>query len=482
MIDAGGNCMQMLMKLVWLYAIFCSTGVFAKTPDSPNVLIIMADDCTYNDLPLYGGTNARTPCIDELASQGLVFDQAFLCEAMCQPCRSELFTGKYPVSNGSAYNHASSRIGVQSLPHYLQPHGYRVGISGKIHVRPKSVFPFEVIDGFEKSCVKNPTQAHNLDGIREFISRDQDQPFCLVIALVDPHVPWVMGDPSAYPPEAIQLPANIADTPETRVCFSRYLAEITYMDGQVGEIVELLDSLGRREETLVLFTSEQGSQFPGNKWTNWNTGVHTALVASWPGNIAPGRTSALVQYADVVPTLLDVNGESRSSVAQKCDGISFLPTLLRNEPSERSFAYGLHNNCPEGPPYPIRSISDGTYRMVLNLKPGDVYVEKHLMGMVAKDQIERKYWSSWVRDCWQDDRTYHLLSRFQNRPAVALYDSVSDPYEMENLVERPQHQKTLKRLGAALHAWMQSQGDPGAAMDTREVYEAAKNGEHHYPK
>ena len=67
-----------------------------------------------------------------------------------------------------------------------------------------------------------------------------------------------MGDPSAYPPAAIELPENIADTPETRTCFSRYLAEITYMDSQVGDILGVLDATGKRDETLVLFTSEQG--------------------------------------------------------------------------------------------------------------------------------------------------------------------------------------------------------------------------------
>ena len=135
--------MQSMFKLFVIPAIFLVNHcVLAGTPSRPNVLIIMADDCTYNDLSLYGGVNAKTPNIERLALGGLVFNQAYLCEAMCQPCRSELFTGKYPVANGSAYNHSSSRDGIRSLPHYLQPHGYRVGISGKIHVRPTSVYPF----------------------------------------------------------------------------------------------------------------------------------------------------------------------------------------------------------------------------------------------------------------------------------------------------------------------------------------------------
>ena len=106
------------------------------------------------------------------------------------------------------------------------------------------------------------------------------------MALVEPHVPWVMGDASKYSPKKIALPPNLADTPRTRRDFSRYLAEITYMDSQVGDILKVLDNSGQADDTLVIFTSEQGAQFPGCKWTNWDTGLHTALIARWPGRIA----------------------------------------------------------------------------------------------------------------------------------------------------------------------------------------------------
>lgn len=470
-----------LVKILLVLFGFNSFVLFADEPRRPNILIIMADDCTYNDLKVYGGKTAHTPHIDQLAQGGLVFEQAYLCEAMCQPCRSELFTGRYPVANGSAYNHSASRPGILSLPHHLQPHGYRVGISGKVHVKPKSVFPFEIVDGFEKSCVKNPTKPHKLDEIKEFMGRTDDTPFCLVIALVDPHVPWVMGDSTVYPSSEIELPENIADTPETRECFSRYLAEITYMDGQVGDILDSLDAVGKRAETLVLFTSEQGSQFPGNKWTNWSTGLHSALIASCPNMIKPGRTKALVQYTDIVPTLLDINGEPSEKIQEKCDGVSFLSSLIDHGPSKRKYVYGLHNNYPEGPPYPVRSISDGTYRLVLNLTPQNTYIEKHLMGMTERDQLERKYWSTWIRDSWKESRTYRLVNRFTTRPAVALYHSTTDPYEMKNLAGQPKHKKLIDELRVDLLAWMNSQGDPGTAMDTREAYEAAKKGQHRFP-
>ncbi|MEM7013509.1 MAG: sulfatase-like hydrolase/transferase [Verrucomicrobiota bacterium] len=281
-----------------LIPIFLLLSAISAAAEAPNFLIIVGDDCTYNDLPLYGGENAKTPNIDALAARGLTFNQAYLCSSMCQPCRAELYTGQYPMRNGCAWNHSASRKGTKSLPHHLEPLGYRVGLAGKGHVKPAESFPFEKVAGFDPNCVRDPTEAHDLSAIRDFMTSDDEKPFCLVIALVEPHVPWVMGDASQYPPKKIKLPPNIADTPVTREHFADYLAEVTYMDDQIGDILKALKETGEEDNTLVLFTSEQGSQFPGCKWTNWNTGVHTALVAAWPRKIAEGnRTDALVRWS-----------------------------------------------------------------------------------------------------------------------------------------------------------------------------------------
>jgi len=266
---------------------------------SPNVLIILADDCTFSDLSIYGGPNAKTPNIERLASQGLTFNRAYVSSAMCQPCRAELYTGQFPLRNGCAWNHSACRPGTRSLPQHLKPLGYRTGIAGKVHVQPQESFPLENVPGFDSSAVRNPTQAHDLAGIREFMARDQSQPFCLVVGLVEPHVPWVMGDASQYPVKAIKLPPHLADTPKTRQDFAAYLAEITYMDGQVGEILKSLDETGQANNTLVLFSSEQGSQFPGSKWTCWDVGLHTALIARWPGVItADIRRQVVEQFIE----------------------------------------------------------------------------------------------------------------------------------------------------------------------------------------
>ncbi|MDF1754108.1 MAG: sulfatase [Verrucomicrobiales bacterium] len=456
------------------YALFFSG--FCLAAERPNILVIMGDDCTFNDLPIYGGENAKTPNIDQLATRGLVFEQAFLSSAMCQPCRAELFTGLYPVRNGCSYNHSSCRVGTKSLVHYLEPLGYRVGLAGKKHVKPEESFPFEDVPGFDASCVRNPTHDSDLSGMEEFIKRDKNQPFCLTIGLVEPHVPWVMGDASKYPSAKIKLPENLADTKVTRQHFSDYLAEITYMDSQIGQILAKLEESGRNDDTIVIFTSEQGSQFPGCKWTNWNTGLHTGLVVAWPGKIEGGsRTSALVQYADVVPTLIELAGGTVEPGV--FDGSSFARVLRGETHEHREFVYGIHNNVPEGPPYPIRSVFDGTHRYIRNLLPDELYIEKHLMG---GGRLNNPYFATWLGAQPAQEDVYERVKRYMRRPAEQVYLSNEDPYEMSNLAGSASVAEVQKKLAAELDRWMKSQGDPGAAMDSVEVHRDAKTAKHRY--
>ena len=464
------------LLVIFLIGVFVSA---VEAAELPNFLIVIADDCTHRDLPVYGGKNARTPNIERFASEGLVFNRAYLAEAMCQPCRSELYSGQYPMRNGCAWNHSASRPTARSLPHYLGPLGYRVGLAGKVHVRPKQAFPFEDVGGFDPNCVRNPTRAHDLKPIRQFMTRATTHPFCLVVALVEPHVPWVMGDPSQYPPKQIQLPPNIADTPRTREDFSRYLAEITYMDSQVGDILRTLDEAGHTDDTLVLFTSEQGAQFPGCKWTNWDTGLHTALIARWPGHIAPcTRTDALVQYTDVAPTLIEAAGGVSSE--SSCDGTSFLSVLLGKTSEHRQFVYGVHNNTPEGPAYPIRTICDGQYRYIRNLTPDEIYIEKHLMGISGDGSLNNPYWASWVWDASVDSHTYMLVKRYTHRPAEQFYHTAQDPYELTNLANDSPSASIKARFSAELDRWLTAQRDPGVAQDTQEAIQAARRGKHLY--
>ncbi|HLP73500.1 MAG TPA: sulfatase [Bacteroidales bacterium] len=464
--------------LAGLNLLIGTSGCIAGQPEKkekPNIMIIIADDCTYRDLPLYGGQNLKTPNIDRLASQGLTFNNAFVSMSMSVPCRASLYTGLYPVTNGVCWNHVPARTGTKSIVHYLGELGYRTGLAGKIHANPRTVFPFEMVEGLERDCVA-PTAGFSTEEIERFIKRDDKSPFCMIAALVVPHVPWTAGDPSHFKPDKLNLPGYVADTKEMRKQYSRYLAEIEVLDQQVGSLMELLERTGRKDNTIVLFTSEQGSQMPGCKWTNWNTGVHTGFIASWPGKIKPGeRTDAIIQYEDVLPTLVEAAGVSyKPGIFQ---GNSFLPVLLGKKSSHREFAYYMHNNYPEGPSYPIRSVSDGKYHYIRNLKSQNLYFEKHLMGNMAPNE----YWLSWVFQSPDNDNAYNLIMRYMKRPPEELYRIETDPEEMNNLINDQTFTKVKQRLSDELDRWMKEQGDPGAAIDTKEAWTDATKG-HHFSK
>ena len=444
----------------------------------PSFLLIIADDVTYNDLPLYGGPNIETPHIDRLASQGLTFDRAYLSMAMCNPCRTELYTGLYPFRNGSSWNHSAARPGTRSVVHYLGDLGYRVGLSGKKHVSPDDSFRFEEVPGVPRARGIVPDPEFDTSRIRAFMARDPDQPFFLVTAFHEAHAPWTVGHPERIDTANLELPDNLADTPRTREQFAAYLAEIVAWDKEVGQVLEALEESGRAGDTVVILTSEQGSAFPGNKWTNWNTGVRTALVVRWPGTVAAGaRTDALVQYADVLPTLVAAAGALPDD---GFDGRSFLPVLRGDAAKHRNHAYVMHNNVPEGPPYPIRGIVGERWHYIRNLRPDSLYFEKHMMGGFRSDW----FWESWLAESGPGQgrplnrRAVELLNRFLRRPAEQLYEVASDPYQMRNLAGDLDLAPVKRRLSQALDSWMQAQGDPGAALDSEERWNAARDGMH----
>ncbi|NQU25129.1 MAG: sulfatase [Candidatus Nealsonbacteria bacterium] len=426
----------------------------AAEAKKPNFLFILGDDVTYNDLGCYGGKNVKTPAIDRLAREGMRFNRAYCAMSMCVPFRSELYTGLYPVRNGVAHNHTPAKDGTRSVCHYLRELNYRVGIAGKTHVKPKEVFPFDVIAGKLAD-----------EKVAQYMARDPEQPFCLFLCSQNGHPPWRNGDVSKIDRDAIEMPPVIHDNPPTRETFARYLAEVADLDREVGEILDMLEESGQLKNTLVMFSSEQGWDFGFGKWTNWDIGIHTALVARWPGRIKPGATTdALVQMADVVPTLIAAAGGDPAPL--KLDGTSFLPVLTGQSDQHRRYVYGLHNNVPEGNPYPIRSIRDDRFHYLINLRHEESYHEKHLMNPAAAKRWDLAWWADMKHAAEQGDATAkRLMEKYHHRPAEELYLVDEDPWELNNLAADPKYAEAKLRLRTELQRWMKQQGDSGIAMD-----------------
>lgn len=421
----------------------------------PNLLLIVGDDCSYFDIGCFGATNNKTPNLDRLAQQGVKFNCAYNSVSMSTPTRHCLYTGLYPMHNGGYANHSRVNDDVRSMPYYLSELGYRVGLAGKWHINPVENFPFESVPGWPKLCT-NPDASYNNDGVEEFMSRDKKEPFCLVLASINSHAPWTGGDASVFDPAKLKLPPYFVDTELTREMYAKYLAEVGLLDRQVGEAMALLEKYGLDDNTLVVFVSEQGSQFAGAKWTNWSAGVKSAMIARWPGKIKPGReTKAIVQYEDVLPTFIDVAG---GAAVPGMDGFSMQKLLKGKTDKHRNYAFHVHCNIPEGPAYPIRSVSDGHYRLIWNLTPEKEYVEKH---------IEKSGWYlSWKEQ--EDETSKAIMNRFKQRPEFEFYDITTDPFEMNNLASDPAYANKVQGLKKELQEWMKSQGDKGAAMDVHK--------------
>lgn len=428
----------------------------------------------------YGGKNAKTPNLDKLAQDGMRFQHCYNAIAMCVPTRNMLYTGLFPMRTGSYRNHTNSRPGTVSMVSYFHQLGYRVGLSGKTHFGPPASFPFESIPGLTVNCT-SPTDNYSFKGVLEFMTRNSSQPFVLVTGFIQPHVPWTMGDPSAYDTKTLQLPPHWADTPETRECYQQYLAEVTFLDKQVGELLGIIDETGLRDNTVVVFLSEQGAQFPGAKWTCWEQGLHAGALVRWPGKVKPGSVSnAMIQYVDFVPTFLDIarSGAAASKTVPQSgnipaerrvydlnnldlDGRSFIQVLLGETEEHGKYAFGIHNNEPEGPPYPIRSVRTKDFAYIRNLTPEKQYVIKFIQLMERQP-----YYTSWRAAAENnDERAIRTIQRNEYRPAEELYDLRKDPYEMNNLADAPEHRAILAELRTVLDEWMKQQGDPGAEVD-----------------
>jgi uncharacterized sulfatase len=433
----------------------------AQTGIKPNIVVIMADDLASHEIACYGGRNISTPNIDRIAREGVRFTGCYASCTMSVPIRASLYTGLYPARHGVFQNHKSTYPHIKSIAHYLPPTGYRVWRTGKTHTTPRSVYPFEDIPGFEPNCVKRSAD-YSTDSIKLRILNEK-QPFCLFVCSTLPHAPWTAGNPAAIDPDRLLLPPHLIDSKDFREIYCKYLAEVKELDEQVGAVWKMLEETGQLDNTLILFLGEQGPQFPGGKWTCWNYGQFSALIARYPRQIKAGTTSnALVQYEDVLPTLVEFAG---GNPIADIDGESFLPVLLGKKTTHRRWIYGIHNNIPEGTAYPVRSIRDKRYKLIVNLSPEKPYFEKHLMNVNNPVGV----WKTWKEAAQTDSHAQAMIERYVHRPAVEFYDLQADPWEMNNLASDGKHAKRIAEMEQQLKTWMSQQGDTGASMDIEFV-------------
>ncbi len=353
----------------------------AATAARPNIIHIVTDDLGWKDVGFNGATDLKTPNLDALAAGGARFSQ-FYVQPMCTPTRAALLTGRYPFRYGlqTIVIPGPAGYGLDTtewlLPQALKEAGYTTAIIGKWHLghADKKYWPrqrgfdyqygpmigeldyythsdFGVLDWFRDNKPVHEegytTQLLGNDAVKYINERDPAQPFYLYLAFNAPHTPY------QAPQDYIDRFKHIED-PTRRI----YAGMVASLDDEIGRVVAALDAKGLRDNTLIIFHSDNGgttnAMFAGQmtdlsktklpcdngpyrdgKGTLFEGGTRVAAAANWPGRITPQTVDGIIHAVDIYPTITALAGASN----EKCkplDGLNVWPTISEGKPSPRT--------------------------------------------------------------------------------------------------------------------------------------------------
>jgi arylsulfatase A len=349
--------MKLLLCLLSTFALWHSS--FAA---QPNIILIMVDDFGYECVTANGGESYQTPNIDKLAASGVRFENCHV-QPLCTPTRVQLMTGRYNVRN--YINFGTLLRAETTFGSLMKNAGYATGICGKWQLGGEVDSPQHF--GFDESCLwqqtrrppryANPGLEYNgvekdfthgeygptlvNDFALTFITQNKEKPFFLYYPMILTHNPF---QPT---PDSPDWDPTISS--ENKQQSPKHFAEMTaYMDRLVGSVVTKLDELGIRDNTLLLFLGDngtnasitsrfKGADYKGGKGSTTSHGTHVPLIASWPAVMKQGRVSAdLVSSTDFLPTICVAAGVK---VPEGTDGVSFLPQLKDEPGTPREWLY-----------------------------------------------------------------------------------------------------------------------------------------------
>jgi N-sulfoglucosamine sulfohydrolase len=453
-------------------AALISDGAFARETNRPNIVLVVSDDHGLDALGCYGNPIIKTPNLDALAAEGVRLTNAFCTSASCSASRSVILSGLYNHANGQyghqhSYHHFISFSHIKSLPVMLAEAGYRTARIGKYHVAPEAVYKFDVaLRGNSRSPVQMA------DNCRDFISGDDDKPFFLYFCTSDPHrgggkanelpgrpdrfgnrpkggYPGV--DEVEYDPEDVVVPPFLPDLPECRAELAQYYQSVSRVDQGVGRLINNLKQAGKYDNTVVIYISDNGVAFPGAKTTLYEPGMNLPCIVRDPRQSSRGITcDALVNFADLAPTILDYAGALPGP--DSLQGRSFRPALDQEHPEGWDETYASHTFHEITMYYPMRVVRQRRYKLIWNIAHGLDYP-------FASDLWASATWQATIRT----GRKYYgkrTVEAYLHRPQFELYDLENDPHEVENLAHSPGHQRILNELKSRLKAFQKRTKDP----------------------
>ncbi len=364
--------------------------MLAQSRRPPNIVLIMADDLGYGDLGCYGQKQIRTPNIDRLAAEGLRFTDAYSGCTVCAPSRSVLMTG-YHMGHTSIRGNTGGQSLAESdvtMAMVLKQAGYATGGYGKWGLGDRGTPGAPPKKGFDEFFgYLHQVHAHNYypkvlvhnedlyplpgnngktgttysqDVISEkalaFIERNHQQPFFCYMPSTMPHWELLVPEDSfaeyrgKFPERAFSRPGSrYADQTESRAALA---AMITRLDREVGRVVDLVKKLGQEQNTLFVFTSDNGDAMGivndqyfnssgglrGHKQNLYEGGIRVPMIARWPGHVPAGKSNSMPwSFCDMLPTIAEIAG---ATAPKGIDGISVAPTMLgRNQRRKPEWQY-----------------------------------------------------------------------------------------------------------------------------------------------
>ena len=458
----------------------------------PNIIFIMSDDHAAHAISAYGSAINKTPNIDRIAAEGMRFDNCFCTNSICAPSRAVILTGKYNHLNGVRTLNDDMDNSQMNYAKLLQAEGYQTGISGKWHLgekeenRPAGFDFWRVLPGqglyhdpvFIDPDGKKVYKGYATDLITDFAidwldQRDRSRPFCLMIHHKAPHRPWEPDEAHAnmYDDYDIPEPPTFNDDYDTRsACakntlmevanhlndrdlkadvpegltpeqekswkYQRYIKDylrcIASVDDNVGRVIDYIDNEGIRENTIIIYTSDQGFFLGDHGWYDkrfmYEESLRMPFVISYPAKIKPGSVNTdMVVNIDFAPTFLQYAGVS---IPEEIQGESMCGLLEGKTPPEwrKSMYYRYFQNAGHGvcPHYGIRT---HTHKLICYYAPAysePAYGEKGKPGILPA--FENINWPLWE-----------------------LYDLNADPAELNNIYDKPESKDVIDGLKSELY-------------------------------
>lgn len=447
-------------------AIVCSGKRAEAAQQRPNILWLSCEDIS-SHLGCYGYERATTPNLDRFAQQGVLFRNAFATAGVCAPCRSAIITGMYQSSLGTQHMRCSAKLPshIQPFPIYLRNAGYYCTNNSKQDYQFKA--PKETWD-------ESSGRAHWKHRPRD------DQPFFAVFNYTGCHESGIAST-AKYEKviEGLQrhdrdlvaksLPPYYPDTEGVRDDWGRYYDVITAMDRWFGEQLQALEDAGIADDTIVVFWSDHGVGLPRAKRWLYDSGMQVPLIVRVPArwqNIAPGKpgtmTTKLVSLIDLGPTALALAGVT---IPDHMHGRAFFG-LENIRP--REYVYGARDRMDERYDI-IRAVRDSRFKYIRNYEPYKTFYQ--YMNTPEKGRTMAE-----IRRVQRDGSVSDGVAKFlaPSKSTEELYDTRTDPHEMNNLANDPAYAQVLKKMRQVHLDWVLRTRDLGLIPEAQIHTEAAK--------